>query len=267
VNASVSDPKIDKYWQKVFWQAWADTRQSFGLNQKTAASGLVAIVGLFIVYFSTGSAMNDGLKLLWYALSVLVAGLLLFCWNFVNAQAAICSKLALASTEEKTNEQVPTYVSDINIAAGLTPQTIHPVLLIGKSAFAGPRLRIVLEHSHYSSGMGWGCWTDRTQIELSDMRDVIAGQQINVPVVSCATSLETSANLMWGRASGPPVTAVQRGKQYRARIRFIGDNAYEQRPIYFILIRTSEEEPPYFVHVITENDFAFVREWGSGGLV
>jgi hypothetical protein len=255
---------MDKYWRKVFWQAWADTRQSFGFNQKTVATALVTIVGLVIAYFSTGSATNDGLKLLWYASSVLVAGLVLFAWNFVNAQAAIYTTLASTSTEEKSNKQAPTYVIGINIAAGLTPQTTNPVILIGKSAFTGPRLRIVLDHSHYASGMGWGGWTDRRQVELSDMKDIIIGQQINVPVVAYAASPDNSVNLMWGSANGPPVNAIQKGKKYRARIRFIGDDGHEQQPIHLLLLRTSDEEPPYLVNVTTEDEFAFVHEWSSG---
>jgi hypothetical protein len=164
------------------------------------------------------------------------------------------SVLPLASTEK--NHQT-SYVADVNIASGLTPQTTTPVLLIGIAARSEPRLRIVVEHSHYAQGMGWGGWASPQQVEVEEFRDVFKGQQIRVALVSL-TSSTPQLSLMWGKASGPPVHAIQKGKKYRAVVRFIGSDGTEQSPIRFLLRRTSMDEPPYIVDVTCETEFS---EW------
>jgi hypothetical protein len=155
----------------------------------------------------------------------------------------------------------PTYVTDINIAAGLTPQTTSPVLLVGKVASNEERVRVVVDHSHYVTGMGWSGWSAPRQVEIADLKDVITGQQVMAPVVTSSSPSDNSANLTWGKANGPPGNIIQKGKKYRARIRFIGIGGHEQSPIHLLLVRTSADEFPYLVSVTTESEFAFATEW------
>jgi hypothetical protein len=80
---------MEHYWRKVLLRAWADTKSSFGLNQKTATAALIVIVGAVLAYMHTGSLPDDATKSIWYGLSLGVAGVFLFGWNFVAAQAEI----------------------------------------------------------------------------------------------------------------------------------------------------------------------------------
>jgi hypothetical protein len=197
-----------------------------------------------------------------------VTWLLFFAFKFVNAPVALYHREkgradALQQKFYPADAEQIIYVEDINLAAGLTPQTSNPVLLIGKIANNKQRLRIIVEHSHYASGMGWAGWSTPWQVQLDDLKDVFAGQQIRIPVVTFSSSLNDPGNLKWGNADGPPVNAVQRGKKYRARIRFIGADGSEQKPLHFLLIRTTPDEPPYLVNVTTETEFAFIGEWNK----
>ena len=92
------------YWRKVFARAWADTKQSFGWNQKTAATVLVAVIGLVVTFFQLGFAATVasalGLLSAGAALSSIVAGAVLFVWNFFSAQANLYVELSKTSSEK-----------------------------------------------------------------------------------------------------------------------------------------------------------------------
>jgi hypothetical protein len=94
------------YWRKVFARAWADTKQSFGWNQKTAATVVVAAVGLVITFFQLGFAATVasaiGSLSAGAALSSLVAGAVLFVWNFFSPQANLYLELSKTSSEKIT---------------------------------------------------------------------------------------------------------------------------------------------------------------------
>jgi hypothetical protein len=45
---------MGNYWRRVFARAWADTKQSFGWNQKTVATALVALAGLAVAFIQLG---------------------------------------------------------------------------------------------------------------------------------------------------------------------------------------------------------------------
>ena len=105
--------------------------------------------------------------------------------------------------------------------------------------------------------MGWSGWVSPQQVEVEEFRDVFKGQQIKVAIVSLSAPSQDST-LMWGKPSGPPVHAIQKGQKYRAIIRFIGSDGTEQSPIRFLLRRTSIDEPPYIVDVTCETEFG---EW------
>ncbi len=144
--------------------------------------------------------------------------LLFFAIKFVNAPVVLYHReKSRADTLQQKFAPVDAerivYVEDINLAAGLTPQTSNPALLIGKIARNEQRLRIIVEHSHYASGMGWGGWVTPWQVQLDDLKDVFAGQQIRIPVVTSSSSSNDPGNLKWGSADGPPVNAIQKGKR------------------------------------------------------
>lgn len=102
--------------------------------------------------------------------------------------------------------------------------------------------------------MGWSGWVSPQQVEVEEIRDVFKGQQIKAAIVSFSSSSQ-ELSLMWGKAGGSPVHAIQKGKKYRAILRFIGSDGAEQSPIRFLLRRTSIDEPPYIVDVTCEAEF------------
>ena len=78
------------------------------------------------------------------------------------------------------------HAENIILAAGLTPQTISPLLLIADAKTPNVRLRIVVEYSYLSRGhFGGPLWVKSRQVQLADLSGVIKGQQIRLPVVSC----------------------------------------------------------------------------------
>jgi Zn-dependent protease with chaperone function len=106
------------YWRKVFAQAWADTKQSFGWNQKTAATvlGALAIVAVAFFHFGFAAMLTSAIGLFWTALPIVSAGFLLFVWNFFSVPAALHTELnkkiaALESTLAKLEEPPPDYAA------------------------------------------------------------------------------------------------------------------------------------------------------------
>jgi hypothetical protein len=90
------------YWRKVFARAWADTKQSFGWNQKTIAAALLALAGLAVAFLHFGfvAALASATGLFWTALPVVIAGFLLFVWNFFSAQANLYIEQSKSSSEK-----------------------------------------------------------------------------------------------------------------------------------------------------------------------
>jgi hypothetical protein len=153
-------------------------------------------------------------------------------------------------------EKSKTYVGEIHIAVGLPPST-EPVLLIGYATRNEARLRIVVEYSYLVIAFGLVGWQARTLVEVADLRDIITGQKIMVPIVT-ASLHDKTAKLMWGKSNGQLVNAIQKGK-YRARIRLIGIDG-EQSPKYFLLIAFADSDPN-LIGVTLDSDFAFISEW------
>jgi len=91
------------YWGRVLAQAWADTKHSFGWNHKTRATILVGVGTLVAVYFrSGGAAMTESMaNYAWYGLPLVLAGFVLFGWNFIEAQAKLYKSLLDTSLVER----------------------------------------------------------------------------------------------------------------------------------------------------------------------
>ena len=109
---------MGNYWRRVFARAWADTKQSFGWNQKTVTTVLVAVAGLVVTFFQLGFAATVasaiGLLSAGAVLSTIIAGIVLFIWNFFSAQANLYIELSKSSSEKiaaleaaLANSQVP----------------------------------------------------------------------------------------------------------------------------------------------------------------
>src|SRR5262245_36766645 len=90
------------YWRKVFARAWADTKQSFGWNQKTVATVLVAVVGIGVAFIQLGFAamLTSATGLFWTALPFVIAGCALFVWNLFSAPASLYAELDKSSREK-----------------------------------------------------------------------------------------------------------------------------------------------------------------------
>jgi hypothetical protein len=89
------------YWRKVLVRAWADTKHSFGWNQKTVATVLVALAGIAVAFLHFGlvPAIASATGLFWTALPIVIAGFLLFAWNFISALASLYIELSKSSGE------------------------------------------------------------------------------------------------------------------------------------------------------------------------
>jgi hypothetical protein len=93
------------YWRKVLARAWADTKQSFGWNEKTAVIVLTAVVGLVVTYFQSGSiaAIASATGLFWTGLATVAVAFMIFLWKFVSIPPALDTELnkKIASLESK----------------------------------------------------------------------------------------------------------------------------------------------------------------------
>jgi hypothetical protein len=106
------------YWKKVLAAAWKDTKESFGWNQKTVATSLVAIAGVVVVFFHLGllAMIANATGLLWAALPFVIAGFLLFAWDFISVPARLYAEQAAAITElevalARAQEPPPDYIA------------------------------------------------------------------------------------------------------------------------------------------------------------
>ena len=87
---------MGKYWRTVFGRAWADTKQSFGWNQKTAATvlGALALVAVAFFHFGFAAMLTSAIGLFWTALPIAIAGFSLFVWNFFSVPAVLHTELS-----------------------------------------------------------------------------------------------------------------------------------------------------------------------------
>jgi hypothetical protein len=113
---------MGNYWRKVFARAWADTKQSFGWNQKTAIIVLTAVVGLAVTYFQSGSiaAIASATGLFWTGLATVAAALVIFLWNFFSIPPTLDTELnkKIAGLESKLanlEQPPPNYAAIRNI--------------------------------------------------------------------------------------------------------------------------------------------------------
>jgi hypothetical protein len=88
------------YWRKVFARAWADTKHSLGWNQKTVWAVLLAAVSIAVTFFQLGLAATVASATAGAALSSLIAGLVLFVWNFFSAPANLYTELSRSSGQK-----------------------------------------------------------------------------------------------------------------------------------------------------------------------
>jgi hypothetical protein len=83
------------YWKTITKRAWTDTKKSFGLNQKTVAISLIAILGaisgVIITFFHEGSlaAIVSATGLASTALPIVIVGVSFFAWNFFSVPPAV----------------------------------------------------------------------------------------------------------------------------------------------------------------------------------
>jgi len=143
------------------------------------------------------------------------------------------------------------HVENINLAAGLTPQTTSPVLLIADAKTANKQLRILVEYSSFHRAIGWAGWVNPRQVMLADLSGVVRGQRISIPVVSCNSD---ASEVWWGQESDSNGNRIQKSNKCRAQLKFIGSDDTEQT-FRFFLLRTSRNEAPFIAEVFTEQDF------------
>ena len=179
---------------------------------------------------------------------------------FLTAVALTIYRWKVASKQQLTNEPAPSksepinskalFLENIILAAGLTPQTTNPVLLIAKAKIPNDRLRVVLEYSYLHHAIGSAGWTSPRQVQLADLKDIIRGQEVRLHLVSCKLD---GSEIGWGGEKDSAGNLIRKSSKYRAQIRFIGSDNEEQT-YRFGLIRTSMNEAPYIAEVFTEQD-------------
>jgi hypothetical protein len=105
---------MEGYWRQVFSQAWVETKRPLGFDKKTAATALLFLGGAVVAYFKSGVvAMTASLiNGWWLGLPFILAGTVLFAWNFVEAQATVYSKLE--TTSNKTIRELQAEIEDFN---------------------------------------------------------------------------------------------------------------------------------------------------------
>ncbi|MGX9424039.1 MULTISPECIES: hypothetical protein [Bradyrhizobium] len=218
-----------------------------------AAKLLAGIALAFLALLGFGSDYWVGLFIRWASdplgLSLNAARLV-----FILAGIVLVASLMLPTIKRRLWPAPVHHVESVNLAAGMTPQTTAPVLLIANAKGGNDKLQIVVEYSSFHRSLGWAGWLKPRQVLLQNLQDVIEGQQIRVPVVTCNAD---ASEVWWGGANDSPGNLIQKSTKYRAKLKLIGDEKEEQC-FRFCLLRTSLTEAPYIVEVFTEVDLDIV---------
>jgi len=186
----------------------------------------------------------------WFVIIMFLAALLLF-GRAGNKPAMLGHATALALLDKQI--EAPKILSGIVVAASLTPQTTSPVLFWAKAVSPQDRLRIVLEYSRDFKSLSAAGWTATRQLVLVDIKDVIKGQEIRMPIVSCNTE---SGDVWWGRENDAAGNGIVSGIRYRAVLRFVASN-HDEQISKLLLIRTNADKYPYIVAIFSEKDWEF----------
>ena len=142
------------------------------------------------------------------------------------------------------------YVESITLAAGMTPQTTYPVMLTASVKGGNDKLQVVVEYCSFYRALSSAGWRKPRQVLLQNLQDVVKGQQIQIPVVTCNRD---ASEVWWGGVNDSAGNLIQKSTKYRAKLKLIGDDKQEQC-FRFCLLRTSLTEAPYIVEVFTEAD-------------
>lgn len=149
----------------------------------------------------------------------------------------------------------PQYVENIQLAAGMTPQTTTPVLLLADVKASDSQLRVFVEYSSFHRALNWAGWVKPHQVQLAELSNVIRGQQLRIPVAHCKADV---TEIWWGGEQDSAGNLIQKSIKYRAQIKFIG-NDHKEQAYRFCLLRTSTTEAPYIAEVFTEQDLDLTR--------
>ncbi|MET4390850.1 hypothetical protein ABIB73_006636 [Bradyrhizobium sp. F1.4.3] len=218
-----------------------------------AAKVLAGIALAFLALLGFGSDYWVGLFIRWASdplgLSLNAARL-----TIIIAGIALVALLVWPSIKRRFWPGPVNHVDAVNLAAGMTPHTTSPVLLIANAKGGNDKLQIVVEYSSFHRSLGWAGWLKPRQVLLQNLQDVIKGQQIRVPVVTCNAD---ASEVWWGGANDGSGNLIQKSTKYRANLKLIGDDKLEQS-FRFCLLRTSLTEAPFILEVFTETDLDIV---------
>ncbi|HEX8167516.1 MAG TPA: hypothetical protein VF601_17250 [Beijerinckiaceae bacterium] len=116
-------------------------------------------------------------------------------------------------------------------------------------------LRICLEYSAHSGGMGEGFWSKRTRIPVRQIKDASQGQDITFPVAALDQS---EPNRFWRWAiSGDEEAPLVSPVMSRCRIVFIGDDDVE----YYFNFISLDHQRGELLRLIGEHHFQYAQEW------
>ena len=112
-----------------------------------------------------------------------VAGVGLVTWFLIGLGLSLYRVFwkaeASASTPKPTAKS---YLKDVRIFAGSEGPPQNP-RFTGKFTKNGSRCRIFVDNSYFAGGLGWSGWTQRRRIFIAEIKDFVAEQMLDVPLL------------------------------------------------------------------------------------
>ena len=153
------------------------------------------------------------------------------------------------------------YIKDAHIYAGSDqPVPLNP-RFVATFVRSGRRARLYVEDRYYPIAlMGPHDWIHRPMILLGEIKDFVAGQSIDIPIL---TPCEKDGRKMWqwgpATETSDPETILKSKALHRGRLTLLVDDGPIEH-FYFIIDQAEWETPP---SIIGQERFDFIQEWGS----
>jgi hypothetical protein len=125
------------------------------------------------------------------------------------------------------------------------------------------RGRIFADDSWWPNALGMVTWTARRRIFLAEIKDFVAEQSFNVPIVTSVTGLTDDKKpspeklWRWGDGTTDPHFIYSTGVMHRGRMVFIGDDGPPEY-FYFIIPAAPADQVP---NIIGQQDLTFMQQW------
>jgi hypothetical protein len=200
-----------------------------------------------------------GLDSLYFVVPTIIVGVIAIALAMFGLELHIAK-----STNEKTIDTAPAaaaitirpYLKNIHVFAGSS--TTDP-RFDAKFTRNGGRGRLFADDSYFISGLGNAMWTARRRIFIAEVKDFVAEQPFNVPILTSVPSKDDPKQKMWRWGDGTTAqqTIYSPNVFHRGRMVFIPDDGPPEY-FYFIIPQDPPTEPP---HLLDRQYFDFAKEW------